>query len=338
MSTLNDINKVDNVTSVLAAHVNDLIASTLRSEYTNIETLSATRTLLAVDMPIQRFDCNGANRDVKVPTANTTTNHLYFIVNATASGSYVITLKSNDGATTYATVAVGQAVLAVPDGNGGYKIVGSNATDGWTAVTETWTYASASTITIPSDGTTKYQPGIKVRFKQGGGWKYYMGRTVAATLLTVFVNTDFTVANAAITDISYSYEENPYGWPEYFNYSSSPSGVTLGNGTLVSKMKAYGKTMETEILLTLGSTSSISGLVTFSAPVAEIAVGLYLCWLQDSGTNTYEGLALLSGGSIYVYANNTGSSYGSVSSTSSTVPYTWATGDYISIRLKYRWL
>ena len=76
--------------------------------------------------------------------------------------------------------------------------------DGWVAVTDSWAYASASTITVPSDATTKYQKGDRIRFKQGAGYKYGVIVTVAATLITILVNTDYTVANAGITDIWYS--------------------------------------------------------------------------------------------------------------------------------------
>lgn len=101
----------------------------------------------------------------------------------------------------------------------------------WVPVTDTWTYASASTITIPSNGTAVYKRLMKVRFKQGGAYKYFLAVTVAATLLTVLVNSDYTVANAAITDIAYSFVENPFGWPGSFNFATT---VTSQGGTPTS--------------------------------------------------------------------------------------------------------
>ncbi len=189
MTTLNTFNKVDNTTSVMAAHVNDLIATALRAEYSNVETLSATRTLLDVDTPIQRYDCNGANRDVKAPTASTTTNHLYVIVNATASGSYVITLKNNSGSTTYATIAVGQAVLAVPDGNGGYTVF-SNATassgdsynyliNGGFDFAERQAPATLTTIADKSWGADRWQ-----LFAENASWQYQRNDATGTSGLT----------------------------------------------------------------------------------------------------------------------------------------------------------
>ncbi len=121
MTTLNAFNKVDNTTSVLAAHINDLIASTLRSEYSNVETLSGTRTLLDVDTPIQRFDCNGTNRIVLCPTANTDDNHPFLLVNA-SDGGETLTVKNNAGSVTLVTLTEGRAVLILPDGAGAYVV------------------------------------------------------------------------------------------------------------------------------------------------------------------------------------------------------------------------
>jgi hypothetical protein len=208
---------------------------------------------------------------------------------------------------------------------------------GWVTAVGTWTYATASTITVPTDATTTYHKGMKIRFKQGGGYKYYVAQIVASTLITVFVNTDFTVANSAITDVAYSFSEDPYGWPDWFNYTSTSAGITLGNGTIVGKYKVSGYTINAIILFTLGNTSSITGSVSFTVPVAEVNYTAPTCWMQDTGTNTYAGLILLSTGAANVFAINVSGTYMSVTALSSTVPFTWATSDYISINILYNW-
>lgn len=123
MADLNDFNYVDDSDDVMAVDVNNLVASSLRSEYKNVETLSATRTLLDVDTPIQRFDCNGANRIVKMPTADAVENHLFLIVNSTASGTYTLTVQNNGGTVNLAVLNPSEFVLVVPDGNGGYLAI-----------------------------------------------------------------------------------------------------------------------------------------------------------------------------------------------------------------------
>lgn len=126
MTTLNDFNKVDGTTVVIASHINDLISATMRAEYSNVETLSGTRTLLDVDTPIQRFDCNGSARTVLMPVGDTTDNHQFWIVNASGAGE-VITVKTNDGVTTLSAIADGDSGLFIPDGNGSYDVVGTSA-------------------------------------------------------------------------------------------------------------------------------------------------------------------------------------------------------------------
>ncbi len=120
MTTLTSFQVTDDLTDNLASYHNRLLGSILRSEFKNAETLSTTRTLLDDDTPIQRLNCNGANRIVKMPTANTTVNHPYLIVNSTSSGTYTLEVQSNDGNTKHIILGPNQAAFLVPDGNGEY--------------------------------------------------------------------------------------------------------------------------------------------------------------------------------------------------------------------------
>lgn len=122
MTTLTSFNKTDGVDDHVAADVNNLIAASLRSEYKNVETLSGTRTLLDADTPIQRYECGAADRIVKAPTENSTTNHPFWIVNASAAAR-TITFKNNAGTTTLGTITQGTASLFIPDGNGSYLAI-----------------------------------------------------------------------------------------------------------------------------------------------------------------------------------------------------------------------
>ncbi len=121
MTTLPDFHPTDDVDDVLDDWIRELIASSLRSEFKNSENLSGTRTLLDADTPIQRLNCNGANRITKLPTADAVNNHLYLIVNSTTSGAWTLDVQSNGG-TSRVVLAVGEAVLCLPDGNGAYLL------------------------------------------------------------------------------------------------------------------------------------------------------------------------------------------------------------------------
>jgi hypothetical protein len=115
MTDLNSFFKVDLIDSVVAADINKFIAATIRPEYSNAETLSATRTLLDADTPIQKLNCNGANRIVKLPAYNAA-NHSFVIVNSTSSGGWTLTVQSNDGTITYNVLTPNASCFVLPDG------------------------------------------------------------------------------------------------------------------------------------------------------------------------------------------------------------------------------
>lgn len=123
MTTLADFSVTDNLTDVLAVYYNKLLGSILRGEFSNPVTMTTDLTLTDGDTPIQRLNCNGANRVVKVP-ASASGNHLFLIIN-TSGGAYTLTVKSYDAVTTITTLAQGENVLVVPNGTGGYVSIGA---------------------------------------------------------------------------------------------------------------------------------------------------------------------------------------------------------------------
>jgi hypothetical protein len=90
---------------------------------------------------------------------------------------------------------------------------------GWTAAGESWTYSSwtSSTrigvITVPTDATTKYVAGMRIKITQStGGTKYGIIHKVEATALTVFFPTGTTLNNEAITSPNYTSVKAPIGF------------------------------------------------------------------------------------------------------------------------------
>lgn len=106
--------------------------------------------------------------------------------------------------------------------------------DGWTPADATWTYASASTITVPSGAASIYQKGDRIKWTQTTV-KYGVIVAVADTLLTIAVNTDYTVANAAISANYYSHQANPLGFPPFFNYTYTPTGFSSNPTSVVAR-------------------------------------------------------------------------------------------------------
>jgi len=146
-----------------------------------------------------------------------------------------------------------------------------NTADGWTPVTDSWSYASASTITVPSGAASKYQKGDRIKWTQTTV-KYGVIVAVADTTLTIAVNTDYTVADAAISAISYSHQANPIGFPHYFNFSTTISGggsMTISSpSTILARYSITGNTCNFIFSLefTTGGSASTDLLTTLPVP------------------------------------------------------------------------
>lgn len=88
--------------------------------------------------------------------------------------------------------------------------------DGWISANETWTYASATTFTVPGDQTLKYTQNTKIKLTQNTV-KYFKVASSSYsspnTTVTIYTNPVYTFASATITDNYYSYQFKPQGYP-----------------------------------------------------------------------------------------------------------------------------
>jgi len=141
--------------------------------------------------------------------------------------------------------------------------------DGWTPADATWTYASASTITVPSGAASIYQKGDRIKWTQTTV-KYGVIVAVADTLLTIAVNTDYTVANAAILANYYSHQANPLGYPNWFAYTPTYTGFSSNPSGSVNRFSVVGNVcFVTRYFVTQGTSNSAS--FTITAPITESA-------------------------------------------------------------------
>jgi hypothetical protein len=184
---------------------------------------------------------------------------------------------------------------------------------GWAPAIETWEYASATTITVPSGATSRYQKGDKIRLKQGGGYKYFYIVSVADKLLTVTGGSDYTVANEAITDNYYSKAENPQGFPDWFNWTPTLAGagsMTFTGITVdwaVFRISGKKCTCSLRALGTLGGTPSIQVTATLPITPAETnwpGTG----WVRDE--LSVQALVLTASSSRIAIGKYDGSNYG----------------------------
>jgi hypothetical protein len=172
--------------------------------------------------------------------------------------------------------------------------------DGWVEVTDSWAYASATTVTVPSDATTKYSVGDKVKFDQSGT-KYFYIIAVSATTLTLFGGSDYTVANAAISSVFYSKVENPQGFPQWFNATTTHTGFSAAP-TYILKVNISQRMVTLRHRQTsLGTSNSTS--FSMLAPITSATVASFQ-WGATSD-NTIDNTAQVTTPGVAIIASNT---------------------------------
>jgi len=201
---------------------------------------------------------------------------------------------------------------------------------GWVPVTDAWAYARAYTITVPSGAASLYNKGDKVRFKQGAGYKYYYIITVADTLLTVTGGSDYTVANAAITDVYYSKIVNPLDFPTGFNCTLVHTGFS-SDPTYTSRFSITGRLVHWSYNYS-GAGISDSTAFTISLPIPTPGIiSANHGWAAALGI-TYDAGAYAATGSIVVPAVGTEAT---LYRTQTTAAWTNSSGKAASFEIFY---
>lgn len=142
------------------------------------------------------------------------------------------------------------------------------------------------------------------------------------------VTTDLNVLGNAWTDDTLSRSSTAI-W--------TTTGASVGNGTLVSRYRLAGKTLDWLMILTFGSTTAPgSGQFTFTYPagVSPLNAGSATAdvrYFDSSGANTYNGLGILNAATVNLQAGVTA---GALSLVNATTPMTWTTADVVSFLVK----
>lgn len=110
------------------------------------------------------------------------------------------------------------------------------------------------------------------------------------------------------------------------------SGVTLGNGSITGEYVRIGDRVEFTITFTLGSTTSITGSMTFGLPFPVYSGNTTRYVGQVWGSPGYTGLAYIETAAQQITIYNTATA----GVWNATIPKTWAAGDVIRISGSYR--
>ena len=148
-----------------------------------------------------------------------------------------------------------------------------------------------------------------------------------ATQYTAGLTTGQVLTAATMNSIGAAYE----------TYTPTWSGLTVGNGTQAFYYGRINKLVYGYGTLTLGSTSSVTGPVTFTLPVTARST---VVWgntrLTDAGNADYQGLCGDSSTTAArVTALKTDGTYLQTVALSSTVPFTWGSTDTITVYFLY---
>jgi hypothetical protein len=116
------------------------------------------------------------------------------------------------------------------------------------------------------------------------------------------------------------------------SFTPTWTNYTRGNGTTIAYYTQVNKLVYIYVRETLGSTSSVTGALRMTLPVAAVrqqSVSITLCNLNDTGTTAFVGLVQsLSTTQVDFRAINAAATYASQANTSSTVPFTWTNTDF----------
>lgn len=202
---------------------------------------------------------------------------------APASGTFLVGdfVIDQTGAVYVCTVAGSPGTWTAVSGGGA-------ATDGWTAAGESWAFASASSFTVAgTDVTAKYSKGTRIKLTQSATVKYFVvtSSTFSVdTTVNVTAGIDNTVANSAISANYYSYEVNPQGFPQAFNYTPSFTGYSVNPTVSQAVFRVDGGWCHVHVNLSAGTSNATAWTVTL--PIATLDVnGVAVGWQANAEDN-----------------------------------------------------
>jgi hypothetical protein len=211
-------------------------------------------------------------------------------------------------------------------------------------------YQTSSSIWFPgTTRTAEFSKGTKIRIKQSGTYKYFYVKsyaTATGTTLQLTGGSNYTVANVAIQELSYSHMETPTGFPEWFDFTpvwtAATTNPVLGAGTIVGQFKLQGSFLTYQFRLACGSGTTFgSGNYSFSLPVPPLNDG-DIPWFGQARLRRPGSWNYLF--TVHVNPSDTAITWffpthlggQNNSNISGTYPVAWGTSDRLEVQVAYR--
>lgn len=125
------------------------------------------------------------------------------------------------------------------------------------------------------------------------------------------------------------------------SWTPTLTNLTIGNGTLTCAYTQVGKTVIGRFTVLFGTTTSMGTIPTFSLPVTASSTTFTggcqgMVMLKDANAGSFLGVLFATSTTVMaIYAYNASSTYALTANITSTVPFTWATNDYIAGMFSY---
>jgi hypothetical protein len=127
----------------------------------------------------------------------------------------------------------------------------------------------------------------------------------------------------------------PTYWKTFTSsWTTNGSAPAISNGTITAYYQTWGPLCFVSLKMVIGSSTTFgTGGWRFSLPIAALNL-VNECgsaFFEDTGTQFYSGSCMVYAGEQVVHPSSNGGAM------TSTNPFSWATGDILSLSLAYHW-
>jgi hypothetical protein len=150
--------------------------------------------------------------------------------------------------------------------------------------------------------------------------------------LTVGANNTMLVGDStAATGLAYKSAATLYA---YSSWTPTLGAITIGNGNVNARFARIGKTVNFMLIISLGSTTAVTGRITFTLPSTANQLTNFSGMYSQSGSDFMANI-FHTGGTVYCDAVLASGTYASGTQTNATTPFTWGANTYVFVNGTY---